>query len=330
MCVNAAVGGGGAGLRFIPRDAISEEALETSFLKRIAAAFKGEQAIASRQERSGSQAGDAAAGDSEKATAAAAAPTGPVNDPSLPYQTGVEAVARELNANVSFQGLAAKTTKSNNLFPAMIAIITNLDKISNSKTPVPAGVTVTFLQALKRMVGTNVGYRGWAKLPVGKDTDKMAFATKLVQCLTNCLRASDSGVVYWTLEILYALCGPRGTTPEDRSEEEESQNKAMVLTERIINLLMKLLDAGMLIYFFQVFFSFSFLFFSISFSFFTLIVFFSFSFSSFLLSLLPLFQTTTRTPPSHLSSPCVLSGSLNPFSALKEKQPDLKLQQIFS
>ena len=245
VCVNAAVGGGGAGLRFIPRDAISEEALETSFLKRIAAAFKGEQAIASRQERSGSQAGDVAAGDSEKTTAAAA-PTGPVNDPSLPYQTGVEAVARELNANVSFQGLAAKTTKSNNLFPAMIAIITNLDKISNSKTPVPAGVTVTFLQALKRMVGTNVGYRGWAKLPVGKDTDKMAFATKLVQCLTNCLRASDSGVVYWTLEILYALCGPRGTTLEDRNEEEESQNKAMVLTERIINLLMKLLDAGML------------------------------------------------------------------------------------
>ena len=57
------------------------------------------------------------------------------------------------------------------------------------------------------MLSTNIGYRGWAKLPVGKDTEKMAFAAKLVQLLTKCLRASDSGVVYWTLEVLYTLCG---------------------------------------------------------------------------------------------------------------------------
>ncbi len=51
VCVNAAVGGGGAGLRFIPRDAMSEDALETSFLKRIASAFKGEIRLETTRER---------------------------------------------------------------------------------------------------------------------------------------------------------------------------------------------------------------------------------------------------------------------------------------
>ena len=70
------------------------------------------------------------------------------------------------------------------------------------------------------MLSTNIGYRGWAKLPVGKDTEKMAFAAKLVQLLTKCLRASDSGVVYWTLEVLYTLCGK-----SFKSEREQVQSR---------------------------------------------------------------------------------------------------------
>ena len=49
------VGGGGAGLRFIPRDATSEEALEASFLKRLSSAFRGEL----------KKTGDAGGGDGE-------------------------------------------------------------------------------------------------------------------------------------------------------------------------------------------------------------------------------------------------------------------------
>jgi hypothetical protein len=248
--VNAAVGGGGAGLRFIPRDAMSEEALETSFLKRLSAAFKGEIKAETSRERAPTSdekslekkvdqhQPEKTAVEEEEGNGGNSGPT-----ENQVYQPMVESVARELNANVSFQGLSAKGTKAVNLYPALIAVITNLHKICTSKKSVKSSVTVTFLQALKRMLSTNVGYRGWARLPVGKDPEKLAFAAKLVQLLTTCLRASDSGIVYWTLEVLYTLCGPRGVSPEDRSEEEESQNKAMVLTERLINLLMRLLDS---------------------------------------------------------------------------------------
>ena len=63
------------------------------------------------------------------------------------YQPMVESVARELNANVSFQGLSAKTTKATNLYPALIAVITNLDKICNSKISVPSSVTGKYFKS---------------------------------------------------------------------------------------------------------------------------------------------------------------------------------------
>ena len=74
----------------------------------------------------------------------------------------------------------------------------------------------------------------------------MAMASKLVAVLTKSLKASDSGVVYWTLEVLDAMCAPRGQShndPEAKDVEEQRENKAALLTERIINLLMALLDA---------------------------------------------------------------------------------------
>jgi hypothetical protein len=205
VCVNAAVGGGGAGLRFIPRDAMSEEALEASFLKRIVAAYKGGDDEQARARASSStiatnkEEEEALSPAAKKANAEAAkkAELELQKNLNLPYQTGVESVARELNANVSFEGLSSTATKASSLFPAMVAIIVNLDKIIDSNVNVQSSVTVTFLQALKRMLSTNVGYRGWTKLPVGKEADKIEFANKLVKILTKTLRASDSGIVYW-------------------------------------------------------------------------------------------------------------------------------------
>lgn len=226
VCVNAAVGGGGAGLRFIPRDATSEEALEASFLKRLSSAFRGEL----------KKAGLPKAEEGE---------VGPQLGAGVPYQPMVESVARELNANVSFIGLGFETKRAL-LLPAMLAIISNLHQLCKTNANVPSAVTVTFLQALKRMVSTKVGFRGWTKLPVGKETDKIAMASKLVEVITHTLKASDAGIVYWTLEVLDALCAPCGESHqnvESSNDEELRENKAALLTERIINLLMALLDA---------------------------------------------------------------------------------------
>ena len=64
---------------------------------------------------------------------------------------------------------------------------------------------------------------------MGKETDKIAMAGKLVTVLTKSLKASDSGVVYWTLEVLDAMCGPRGKShnnDEANDVEEQRENKA--------------------------------------------------------------------------------------------------------
>ena len=48
-----------------------------------------------------------------------------------PYQPDVEAVCKELNANISFEGLQLKTKRST-LLPAMLAVAENLYRIYKS------------------------------------------------------------------------------------------------------------------------------------------------------------------------------------------------------
>ena len=210
VSVNADVSGGPSSLRVIPRNAVAEVSLEQQILGRIPGA---------------------AAAQSKAATGDESGSTGP---PA--YNAALVGVITELNANVSIEGIAF-STKKYLVIDAIKHVVTELHTLSKQKMEVPASVSINLLQCLKRLFSTQEGYRGWAKVGP-KETDWATFSANMQTALQSALCSANSGVVYWTLEVLGALCCPNRV----RNKEAEMENKLALLRGRTLELAIGLLD----------------------------------------------------------------------------------------
>ena len=155
-----------------------------------------------------------------------------------PGEEGLIEILDEFNANVSIEGVAFASSKYY-LLAALKNITSEMAGVFKSKEEGNPAVSISLLQAVRRIIPTQHGYRGWAKLS-SREVENAELVGKLKKSLRNALCSGHSSVVYWALEVIASLVLPnRG---EKRDMEGEMANKSEMLTDDIRELLVGLLE----------------------------------------------------------------------------------------
>jgi len=196
VCINAGMPGtSGGSHRVIPRNALSDETLESQFLTRISA-YKADDG------------------------------------------NFIEMID-EFNANVGVEGVAFNSSKYY-LLASLKNVAIEMGNTFKKREEANPAVSIALLQAAKRLIPTQHGYRGWAKLS-SREAENAEIVGKFKKSLRNALCSGHTSVVYWALEVVASLtCPNRGDT---RDMEGEMGNKTDILTEDLRDLLVGLLES---------------------------------------------------------------------------------------
>jgi DnaJ homolog subfamily C member 13 len=196
VCINAGMPGTtGGSHRVIPRNAVSDETLESQFLTRISA-YKPDSG-----------------------------------------NNFIEMID-EFNANVSVEGVSFASSKYY-LLATLKNVLAEMGTVFKNKTEANPAVAIALLQAAKRLIPTQHGYRGWSKLS-SREAENAELVGKFKKSLRNALCSGHLSIVYWALEVVASLiCPNRG---EKRDMEGEMANKTDILTEDMRELLVGLLE----------------------------------------------------------------------------------------